>query len=387
MPPSLPQELIDIIIDNLDDDLEALRACSLTCRDWLPFSRKHLFDTLALENLDFCQLPVFILSNPLLAQNVRNLRLTSLHTHSHFHDVRLICLIPYLKNITRLRLDGTVWNELSQDTKRVICTEFPSVRALALFDCQFSSLEELPALVNAYPLLQELWVEYVELGVWRSDDPEDSGNPREALPTGSVENRESSLTSLTVDTSYFPGFSTIFSQQFEFVNLVQLDCAVWEVDIEPLQLFFQSVSTALRELKIHFHSPSQRTIDTVDRIRLLSHPFQLTDFVASTSTFDHILTPRLVQTLLSQLQNPPLETLIICGFLYSETSMLTNMGNWDHVNHVLSLSHFSKLRSLEFSLRHGPRLVFHSDIEGALSSRFPGFAEKGWLKFTWQQRL
>lgn len=39
----VPQELVDTIIDNLFDDKEALRMCSLVSRLWLPSSRLHLF--------------------------------------------------------------------------------------------------------------------------------------------------------------------------------------------------------------------------------------------------------------------------------------------------------------------------------------------------------
>ncbi|KAK0499381.1 hypothetical protein EDD18DRAFT_1069479, partial [Armillaria luteobubalina] len=43
MQPYLPQELIDEIIDRMQDDFRALRACSLAARAFLPSSRKHLY--------------------------------------------------------------------------------------------------------------------------------------------------------------------------------------------------------------------------------------------------------------------------------------------------------------------------------------------------------
>jgi len=42
----LPRELLDIIIDHLHDDEEALFACSLVSRDWVPPSHYHLFSSL-----------------------------------------------------------------------------------------------------------------------------------------------------------------------------------------------------------------------------------------------------------------------------------------------------------------------------------------------------
>jgi hypothetical protein len=43
MSPSLPQELVDIIIDHLHDDQQSLLACSLVCQNWVEPSRIHKF--------------------------------------------------------------------------------------------------------------------------------------------------------------------------------------------------------------------------------------------------------------------------------------------------------------------------------------------------------
>ncbi|KAI0690164.1 hypothetical protein BC835DRAFT_1281515 [Cytidiella melzeri] len=45
----LPPELRDSVIDLLQNDRAALRACSLTCRPWLPRSRHHLFRSIQIE--------------------------------------------------------------------------------------------------------------------------------------------------------------------------------------------------------------------------------------------------------------------------------------------------------------------------------------------------
>ncbi|EPS97386.1 hypothetical protein FOMPIDRAFT_48439, partial [Fomitopsis schrenkii] len=39
----LPLEVWEHILDYLNDDREALRMSSLTCRAWLPMARRHLF--------------------------------------------------------------------------------------------------------------------------------------------------------------------------------------------------------------------------------------------------------------------------------------------------------------------------------------------------------
>lgn len=40
--PSLPTELLDIILDELDGDLETQKPCSLVCPTWLDISRHHV---------------------------------------------------------------------------------------------------------------------------------------------------------------------------------------------------------------------------------------------------------------------------------------------------------------------------------------------------------
>ncbi|TFK43047.1 hypothetical protein BDQ12DRAFT_674297 [Crucibulum laeve] len=46
----LPQEVLDVIIDQLSDDLQMLSDCSLVCRRWTSRSRYHLFYDIDLNN-------------------------------------------------------------------------------------------------------------------------------------------------------------------------------------------------------------------------------------------------------------------------------------------------------------------------------------------------
>ena len=45
-----PPELIDAVIDQLREDVDALKACALTSSSWLPTSRYHLFNEVFLED-------------------------------------------------------------------------------------------------------------------------------------------------------------------------------------------------------------------------------------------------------------------------------------------------------------------------------------------------
>lgn len=48
---NVPQELVDLIIDNLHDETTALKHCSLVCKSWLPTSRKYIFERLYFDCL------------------------------------------------------------------------------------------------------------------------------------------------------------------------------------------------------------------------------------------------------------------------------------------------------------------------------------------------
>ncbi|KAJ7625737.1 hypothetical protein FB45DRAFT_1030073 [Roridomyces roridus] len=48
-PPRLPPELIQLIIENIRYELEALQRTSLVCRQWLPISRTYLFEHICLS--------------------------------------------------------------------------------------------------------------------------------------------------------------------------------------------------------------------------------------------------------------------------------------------------------------------------------------------------
>jgi hypothetical protein len=48
--PRLPAETIDSIVDFHHSDEEALKACSLVCRNWLPASRFHLFGSVDVKH-------------------------------------------------------------------------------------------------------------------------------------------------------------------------------------------------------------------------------------------------------------------------------------------------------------------------------------------------
>jgi len=49
MPPSPPPEILDLIVDQLHDELAALKACCVVSKSWVPRSRRHLFARVAFD--------------------------------------------------------------------------------------------------------------------------------------------------------------------------------------------------------------------------------------------------------------------------------------------------------------------------------------------------
>ncbi|RDB17345.1 hypothetical protein Hypma_001996 [Hypsizygus marmoreus] len=72
--PVLPQELLDKVIDDLQDDFEALKVCTLTSRSLLGRSQINLFFAIRISNLQRCRrLRSVLEGNPLLSERVREL--------------------------------------------------------------------------------------------------------------------------------------------------------------------------------------------------------------------------------------------------------------------------------------------------------------------------
>jgi len=70
----LPQELVDMIIDQLHNDRDALSVCALVCRSWLPTARVHLFGSIALaKRTDFANLIGLLDGSPVLTGSVHTI--------------------------------------------------------------------------------------------------------------------------------------------------------------------------------------------------------------------------------------------------------------------------------------------------------------------------
>jgi hypothetical protein len=162
----LPVELYELIIDVLSDDTATLKACSLTCKTFLHFSRYHLFYGISLCEGDeaerFLDIIGSILSPTGPGTYVRYLSLFE----DGWMNKALPLLIPHLPNVTSLGLHFR-WNALGETQRAMMLTGFQKVTYLRLDHCTFDTSAQMIELIASFPLIKHLhcfsnWSKYAE---------------------------------------------------------------------------------------------------------------------------------------------------------------------------------------------------------------------------------
>ncbi|KAL1743737.1 hypothetical protein HDZ31DRAFT_83187 [Schizophyllum fasciatum] len=178
-PAELPPELLDEIVRHLRDDKRTLNACSLVSRDWIPASRRYLFNRLELRIDTFChffmfaaemvyaevvtmysQLLSFLRQHPDITACVREL---SIQTDFQFgldsrpELVSVVCgILSQLTSLRILEVDSLIphWDQLSWRFRKSVhdALQLPSLTEFHL-SCESVSQSSLDALLSdAYSL-------------------------------------------------------------------------------------------------------------------------------------------------------------------------------------------------------------------------------------------
>ncbi|KAK2465031.1 hypothetical protein APHAL10511_003107 [Amanita phalloides] len=148
--PHVPQELVDLVVDNIHDDRISLVTASLVCRSWCCATRPHLFrravfhinspllaDDDDISDLD-CDLSVpfhrfhllhqIILERPSLAYHIRHLVLSGATAHkcSPWKQVEPVIssILTRLHRVTSVALRDVHWDHLSPQCQTTLCTIF-----------------------------------------------------------------------------------------------------------------------------------------------------------------------------------------------------------------------------------------------------------------------
>ncbi|KAH9848854.1 hypothetical protein C2E23DRAFT_878458 [Lenzites betulinus] len=180
----LPPELCDETIDYLWDDVDSLRACSLTCKAWLPCSRFHLFRNVRLRHADdVFRFRSLLTSSPGIAPCVRKLSLSADYIGAGPDGTAqeddtwvngAATLLPLLHHITTLGLARVRWHALSPETRAAFAGVCRSVQQLFLFEVSFDASRDVVAFLSGFPALRELYFHAVS---WKHDSPSPFGDP------------------------------------------------------------------------------------------------------------------------------------------------------------------------------------------------------------------
>ena len=161
--PYLPQETLDHIVDFLHDEPEALKACCLASKQWVPRARKHLFAMVEFSSAKDLELWKQIFSDPSISP--------AYHTHTMIvHCTQLVMtenawaggLIQTFSRVARLRLVWASMEDNFQTTPDDL--EKISLAPFHLFSSTLKSLRmeflilphpQIFDLVHSSPLLED----------------------------------------------------------------------------------------------------------------------------------------------------------------------------------------------------------------------------------------
>ncbi|KAJ7659609.1 hypothetical protein DFH06DRAFT_1472471 [Mycena polygramma] len=168
----LPQELLDKIVSEFEDDPSNLRTCALISPAFLPWTREHLFSSVRLTASNVYAFRALVEFSPAVASYVRSLDIPAIHAPAS-------ALLPpatlaQLPNITHLttHCDPFGFRHLSPADELVLAD---AARRLTTVDVLIDRLWTLPvwaALLNGCPALTALTVhaEASGWGIWSAAD-------------------------------------------------------------------------------------------------------------------------------------------------------------------------------------------------------------------------
>ncbi|KAI0940894.1 hypothetical protein AcV7_003146 [Taiwanofungus camphoratus] len=173
LPPSAtspPPEICDHILDHLWDDRAALEACSLTCPEWLPTTRFHLFHSICIRDAEQCTRLEKMLAGSLptlvdVTFYIRHLTLMQpefwprSRKPKPWLGSRLPALFKRLKSIEYLELRNWQSEDAIQEgVADDLAAFFPRISTLRFHYVDFDKPEHLLSLLVAYPSLSSVHV-------------------------------------------------------------------------------------------------------------------------------------------------------------------------------------------------------------------------------------
>ena len=340
MPPKLPAELNDAIIDHLHNDKASLATCALVCKGWVPASRHHLFRSVVID-------PMHVAAFISLVQSP----LSTIPGHiSHFgmQDIRnldkiLILCLNCLHSVTSLCLMNFQWRLLEPATVALTQSTFGAVAELAFQSVNFNHFDQFAYFMSGFPRLQKLVVRQLS---WKVETHTlfDRWIPPATLrvldldlcPLADIMGcMRTHLPVPPIHTVHFRGLTTrwLFGVR-DFLHALGSS-------LEHLSLTYHFSDSdqllSVSELCQHFdlsHNLSLRTIDLEMNLHQLFLP--LSPLVKATPQ------------LLSQITSSTMEE-VSFRILVHRSSDLLSM-DWDSLDRVFTQSQFARLKWIHISL-------------------------------------
>lgn len=266
---SVPQELVDNIIDEIYDSRDDLKACSLVCWAWLPRSRFHLHRTVTLYHQN-CRIHPsqttkisMLLSLPMIAQYTQELLLEGktdygLHHPNKQSDIdngelfwRALARFAHVK---KLRITRLFWVSHSLENKNRLCAAFPSVTDLNVYMSDFADAKEFLSFLTAFPQLTRLRVERVFWAKSAAEWYEASGSdpssyralPPDRVPGAMLGHLQVQHCDVLMMTDIAAWLVSLPSPRIETLQLSPPDGD----DFEALPLYFSTIGTNLKHLTL-----------------------------------------------------------------------------------------------------------------------------------------
>ena len=153
--PSLPPEIWDTVIRHLHADNEALIACCLTCRAWLPTSRYYLFRHVRLKTRQaYASFLDALQQSPELPGWIKRLTITE-SSRSPAHPFDVSPMLVRLTGITHLHLRAAWAVSVCAPFLLEPDVVFPFLTTLILRGGMYDA-QEMPLLLSAFPMLSYL---------------------------------------------------------------------------------------------------------------------------------------------------------------------------------------------------------------------------------------
>lgn len=156
--PPLPQELCDMIMDDLSDDIRSLCACGLVCRAWAFSSRRTLFRSvrLTLNNLDKMRIAEFFKllnrRSSFMREPIRRVEFGLRRSGSSYFKYP----IPYSRNLAAVThlIVGEV--ELTDDLLLSLSRTFAAIVSLEIKNTSVQNLSNFVSFLSSFTSLEEL---------------------------------------------------------------------------------------------------------------------------------------------------------------------------------------------------------------------------------------